>query len=66
MGTQAQFATWAGSAVEVKGDSVMLHLNDGDAVLVEHTRIDLKVGMVVASRVGGELFVKRLQKMDTS
>ncbi len=51
------------SAVEVAGDSMKPSLNDGDTVLVDHTRAGPRRGKVVAARVGGELFIKRLHTM---
>ncbi len=50
------------SAVEISGDSMTPGLDDGDTILVDHTRARLMRGLVVAARVGNDLFVKRLEQ----
>ena len=50
------------SAIEVKGDSMQPGLQDGDTILVDHQRVQVRRGAVMAARVGNDLFVKRLEQ----
>ena len=53
------------SAVEIAGDSMEPGLSDGDTILIDHRRNQVRRGAVVAARVGGDLFVKRLEQTPT-
>ena len=50
------------SAIEVKGDSMELGLQEGDTILFDHARKQVCRGMVVAARVSDDLFAKRLEQ----
>ena len=50
------------SAIEVSGDSMEPSLRDGDTILIDHTRNQVRRGAVVAARVSDDLFVKRLEQ----
>ena len=50
------------SAIRVTGDSMEGDLSDGDAVLVDHSKIDVKGEGIYVIRLGGHLYAKRLQR----
>ena len=52
------------NAIEVKGESMMPVLLDGDTILVDRSRTQPRLGKIYAARVNSDdLVVKRLQKM---
>jgi phage repressor protein C with HTH and peptisase S24 domain len=50
------------SAIRVSGDSMEGDLSDGDAVLIDHSRTDIKGEGIYVIRLDGHLYAKRLQR----
>jgi phage repressor protein C with HTH and peptisase S24 domain len=50
------------SAIRVTGDSMEGDLSDGDAVLIDHAKTEVKGEGIYVIRLGGHLYAKRLQR----
>jgi phage repressor protein C with HTH and peptisase S24 domain len=50
------------SAIRVDGDSMEGDLSDGDAVMVDHSKTDVKGEGIYVIRLDGHLYAKRLQR----
>ena len=50
------------SAIRVAGDSMEGDLSDGDAVMIDHSKIDVKGEGIYVIRMDGHLYAKRLQR----
>ena len=50
------------SVISVKGDSMSGVLEDGDTILINHTKTEPRDGLF-ALRIGSDVFVKRVQRM---
>jgi phage repressor protein C with HTH and peptisase S24 domain len=50
------------SAIRVTGDSMEGDLSDGDAVLIDHSKIEVKGEGIYVIRLDGHLYAKRLQR----
>jgi phage repressor protein C with HTH and peptisase S24 domain len=50
------------SAIRVTGDSMEGDLSDGDAVMIDHSKIDVKGEGIYVIRMDGHLYAKRLQR----
>ncbi len=50
------------SAIRVSGDSMEGDLSDGDAVMIDHSKTDVKGEGIYVIRLDGHLYAKRLQR----